>query len=362
MEKITLSKEQEQRLNEDIKATQELLILNNNPYKTLEGLKGISPFTKNNKYESLYTFATEDMSTYFKEFTITDSFLTIGASGDQVINAINSGAKSIDVFDSNRLCLHAMYLKLAAIQSLSYEEFTEYYETFSPFLFIKIADYLPKEEFLYWGTLYSMFGLTNIKSGEYIRDLLFTYKRLDKDLIKSINPYLIPENYEKLKKTINEVSINYIDSDLYSLPSHIQDKKYDVINLSNIYEYLNYGNNTTLQNAQKYHDFIINSLSPHLNQNGTIMVSYLYAWSNKAHQDFQSLYKESNGKIVGTGALSMPDYMSYYLPGLTTQNLAYHYLEEVFQQDSLEKIPTNHIQYGQSTDMSHDMALILRNK
>lgn len=362
MKELKLNEEQEKRLNEDIKATQELLILNNSPYKTLENLKGISPFTKNNKYESLYTFATEDMSTYFKEFTITDSFLTIGASGDQVINAINSGAKTIDVFDSNRLCRHAMYLKLAAIKGLSYEEFTEYYETFSPFLFVKLIEYLPEEEFMYWGTLYSMFGLSNIKSGEYIRDLLFTYKRLDKDIVKSINPYLIPQNYEKLKKTINEVSINYIDSDLYNLPSHLSNKTYDAINLSNIYEYLNYGNNTTHKKAQEYHDFILNSLYPHLNQNGSIMVSYLYAWSDKAHQEFQRLYKQTNGKVVGTGALSMPDFMVYYLPGLTTQNLSYHYLEEVFQNDPIEKIPTEHIQYGQSSDMSHDMALILRKK
>lgn len=357
MKELKLSKEQEQQLNEDIKATQELLILNNSHYKTLEELQGISPFTKNRKYESLYTFATEDMSTYFKEFTITDSFLTIGASGDQVINAINSGAKTIDVFDSNRLCRHAMYLKLAAIQGLSYEEFTEYYETFSPFLFIKITDYLPKEELMYWGTLYSMFGLSGDK---YLRNLLFTYKRLDKDLIKSINPYLIPENYEKLKKAINEVSINYIDSDFYNLASHLTNKTYDVINLSNIYEYLNYGNNTNYQEAERYHDFITKHLLPRLNKNGSIMISYLYAWSEQAHKDFQKLYKQSNGKVVGTGALNHEDFFKYYLPGLTTQNLSYHYLENAFQNEPIEKIPTKHIQYGQSSDMSHDMALILR--
>lgn len=335
MKKIKLNKKQEQRLNEDIQATQNLLILNNSPYKSLEGLKGTSPFIKKNKYESLYTFATEDMSTYFKEFTITNSFLTIGSSGDQVINAINSGAKNIDVFDCNRLCRHAMYLKLAAIQGLSYEEFTEYYTTFSPFLFIKLIEFLPEEELMYWGTLYSMFGLSNIKSGEYLRNLLFTYKRLNNDLIKEINPYLVPENYNKLKKSINEVSINYIDSDLYNLPSHITNKKYDAINLSNIYEYLNYGNTTTFQNAQYYHDFIINNLLPHLNYNGSIMVSYLYAWSDKAHQEFKKLYQKSNGKIVSTGALSMSDYITYYLPGLTTQNLAYHYLEESFKEDNI---------------------------
>lgn len=359
--KKELTEEQIKMLNEDIQATQELMIRNNGSYGMMQQLLGSSPFTRDNRYEGLYTFATEDISTYSKEFKVTNSYLTIGASGDQVINAINTGAKVIDVYDSNRLCRHALHLKIAAIKALSYEEFFKYYETFSPFLFVKIADHLPEEELMYWGTLYSMFGPTNTKSGEYINSLLFTYKRLEKDLIKSINPYLKDqESYEKLKEKINEPTITYLDSDLYSLPKHIENKTYDVINLSNIYEYLNYSNDTRFKYARKYRNFIIDSLLPHLNQNGTILVSYLYAWSPEVHEVFKKLYKESKGKVVSTGALNLEDYLKYYLPGLTTQNLSYHYLHEAFKEDSIEMIPTNHVQYGQSIDMSHDAAIILR--
>lgn len=360
MSEIQLTEEQITRLNQDIQATQELMLRNNGSYGLLEQLKGSSPFTKDARYESLYTFATEDMTSYFKEFKVTDSFLTIGASGDQVINAINSGAKVVDVYDSNRLCRHAMHLKIAAIQALTYNEFLEYYKTFSPFLFVKIADYLPEEELMYWGTLYSMYGPTNTKGGEYLNKLLFTYKRLDNDLIKSINPYLNPSNYEKLRTSITQVTINYLDSDLYSLPKHIADRSYDAINLSNIYEYLNYSNDTRFKHARKYRNFVINELYPHLNSNGTMLVSYLYAWSDQVHEDFQRLYAASKGKVVSTGALNFEDYFKYYLPGLTTQNLSYHYLFEAFKDDNIEKIPTSHVEYGQSTDMSHDMAVILR--
>lgn len=360
MTNIKLTEEQEKILNEDIKATQELMLRNSSSYGMIEQLKGSSPFIKDARYESLYTFATEDMASYFKEFKVTNSFLTIGASGDQVINAINSGAKIIDVYDSNRLCRHAMHLKMAAIKALSYDEFIIYYQTFSPFLFGKIANYLPYEELIYWGTLYSMFGPTNTQSGDYLNKLLFTYKRLELSLIKSINPYLDPINYERLKSLINQTTINYIDSDLYGLPRHIEGKSYDVINLSNIYEYLNYSNDTRFKHARKYRNFIINELYPHLNPNGTIMVSYLYAWSDNVHNYFNQLYKESKGKVVATGALNMMDYFKYYLPGLTTQNLSYHYLEEAFKNDPIEKIQTEHIQYGQSIDMSHDMAIVLR--
>ena len=360
MSEQKLTKEQEQRLKEDIIATQELMLRNNGQYGIIEQLKGSSPFTKNTHYESLYAFATEDMSSYFKEFKVTNSFLTIGASGDQVINAINSGAKIIDVYDSNRLCRHAMHLKIAAIKALTYEEFIDFYNTFTPFLFIKIADFLPYEELMYWGTLYSMYGPNNIKGGDYLNSLLFTYKRLDQNLIKSINPYLDPTNYQKLKSIINNVSINYIDSDLYGLPNHIEEKTYDVINLSNIYEYLNYSNDTRFKHARNFKTFVMEQLFPHLNPNGTILVSYLYAWSEKAYEDFKKMYKKNNGKVVSTGALNFEDYFKYYLQGLTTQNLSYHYLLEAFKDTCIEKIPTSHVQFGQSTDMSHDMAIILR--
>ena len=261
MSEFNFTQEQTDRLNEDIQATQELMLRNNSSYSLLSQLMGVSPFTRNNHYEGLYTFGTEDMATYYQQFTATDSFLTIGASGDQVVNAINTGAKVIDVYDSNRLCRHAVFLKLAAIQALSYEEFQEYYQTFSPFLFVKIAEYLSEEELAYWGTLYSMYGPNNLNGGKVLKSLLFVYKRLENDLIRKINPYLDPTNYEKVKSLIKSVTINYIDSDLYGLPSHIQGKNYDVINLSNIYEYLNYSGDTRFKHARKYRNFVMNSLT-----------------------------------------------------------------------------------------------------
>ena len=359
MEKFKLTEKQIQRLNEDIKATQELMLRNNGQYGMMQQITGASPFVKDSRYEGLYVSATEDMATYFKEFKVTDSFLSIDASGEQVVNAINCGAKTIDVYDSNRLCKHALFLRLAAIKALSYEEFIEYYKTFSPFLFVKIADCLPEEELAYWGTLYSMLGPTNLNGGQYINDLLFTYKRLDQELVKKINPYLNPDNFYKLKELIDTVSIRYIDSDLYGLPKHISENSYDVINLSNIYEYLNYSNDTRFKHARKFRNFVMNELYPRLNPNGTILISYLYAWSPKAYEDFLRLYKESKGKIVTTGALNMSDYFKYYLPGLTSQNLSYHYLFEAFKEDDIRTIPTEHVQYGQSTDMSHDMAVLM---
>lgn len=360
--KENITQEEIKRLNNDIEKTKALMLRNSSEiYNLIYWLTSIHGF--DNKYESLYKYGTEDMTTYFKEFKVTNSFLTIGASGDQVVNAINSGAKVIDVFDSNRLCRHALCLKLAAIKALSINEFEDFYKSFSPFLFAKIFNYLDFEEQMYWGTLYSMYGKDNLKGGDFLNNLLFTYKRLSDEIIKKINPYLNPENYDKLKAKINDVEITYIDSDLYSLPIHIKNRTYDVINLSNIYEYINYGepSNVKFKNAKKYRNFIINELFPHLNQDGTIMISYLYAWSDSLNEDFKKMYQESKSKIVPSGSITI-EQLPYYYAGLTTQNLSYQQLFDAFKNDPVVKVPTEHIEFGQSKDMSHDLALLLHKK
>lgn len=351
---------EEERIKQDLIETIKLMQRNNGIHGIVETLSGSSPFKNGTHYEGLYINATEDMASYYKQFHTTDSFLTIGASGEQVVNAIHAGAKKIDVYDSNRLCRHALYLRLAAIKALSYEEFLKFYKDFNYKTFTKVAECLSEEERAYWKGLYQSIYPTAF-AGEAIAKLLFTYKRLDDELIKRINPYLNHQNFQKLKTIIDAVEITYIDSDLYHLPSHIEGKSYDAINCSNIYEYLNYSSDVKYKHAKRYRNFIMNELYPHLNPNGTILVSYLYAWSDELKKDFDKILKESKGYVVPTGAINLEQYF-LYLQGLTSQNLAYSYLFDAFQEDPVEKIATNHVEYGQSKDMSHDLALILRKR
>ena len=44
------------------------MIRNSTDYGLRQSLLGDSPFLDQNKYEGLYTNATEDMATYYKEF------------------------------------------------------------------------------------------------------------------------------------------------------------------------------------------------------------------------------------------------------------------------------------------------------
>ncbi len=354
-----MEKQELDKIRKDLNETKRLMLRNAefesiDPF--MQNLLGINNFNNDTQYDSLYTNATEDMRTYYQIYNKPKSFLSIGASGDQVANAINSGATTIDVYDSNLLCRYAVSLRLAAIKALTKKELLAFYETFNERLFAKLAYNLDELALNYWGNLYMMF---EGNAPMIIRNTLFTYKRLDTSLIFKMNSYLDDSNYKQMKDKINNSQITFFDSDLYSLPNVIGNKTYDAMTLSNIYEYLNYGRNVSLAKAKEYRNFVINSLLPHLNPNGAIMVSYLYAYSQEINEDFAKMYQKEPDKVVPSGAMSLDEY-PYYIAGLTTQNLSYYLLLKAFKNDPITLLPTEHIEFGQSKDMSHDLALCLK--
>jgi len=320
-------------------------------------LTGATTFKSDIRYDCLYANATEDMSTYYKEFDYPKTFLSVGASGEQVVNAICAGAKVIDVYDSNRLCRHALSLRIAALQGLDKADLIEYFSTFSPLLFAKFAPLLPEDSLFYWYGIYSSFSLSQV--GNIISIFLFSYKKLDIDLLESINPYLQGENYKKTQELSKDVTINYLDTDLYHLPQYIKEKTYDAMTFSNIYEYINFNDAVTREKAKQYRDFVINEMYPHLNEGGAIMVSYLYAWNEKVKEDFDKMHKEHPERLIGTGAI-LSSQINDYMAGHTTQNLSYSYLIDALCHDEIKMVPTQHVVFGQSKDMEHDMALILK--
>ena len=71
--------------------------------------------------------------------------------------------------------------------------------------------------------------------------------------------------------------------------------------------------------------------------------------------DNKNFETQSKGKIVTTGALNMEDYFKYYLPGLTSQNLSYHYLFEAFKEDQIETIQTEETLEEPSTTLNENI-------
>ncbi len=318
-----------------------------------ERLPGDSCFTEKDIYDVLYNFATEDMRGYYKEFGKIKRFLTVGASGDQILNAIKAGAEKIDVFDLNRLAKRQCAQKVAAAQVLDYEELYKYFISFKEEMFKCFNGKLALEDNVFWESLYDFKGEEEIHN-------LYPYRRFDKEMIYQINPYLDKEGYEEFQQRIADVEINYYDVDLYSLNRCLADNTYDAMTFSNIYEYLNYGRFVGKENALRYYKFIMEEMYPRLVEDGTIMVTYMYAFSDKVKEYIDEV--KNNGeleKMVLSGNISL-DQLDLYLRGLTSQNYSYSLLLDLFEKENIKKVATSHIVYGQSFDTSHDMALCLK--
>lgn len=348
---LTLS--EKEKLKAEINATLSIIDRDSVKEYIFDSINNKSEFDKGEECMPLYLFGTEDMRTYYKEFNNPETFLTIGASGDQLLNAILIGAKKIDVFDSNALSKRGCALKIAAFKALSKKDFLKYYCRLSLGIFNVFSSSLSEKDSIYWNALYEM------KDAEEIAQNLFVYKRLEIELIKKINPYLDDENYEKLKSMIDGVEINYIDAPLYSLPEHLKDKKYDGINLSNIYEYLLFGKKVSQGQVDIFYEFIMNEIYPRLNNGGKAMIAYLYAFNDVVKEFVDRLYAENPDKFLPSGAISVEDVPLYQM-GLTSQNRSYSLLYDRFKDEPIEKIQTEHVEYGQSIDMSHDVAIMLK--
>ena len=304
----------------------------------------------NINYNKLYRFATEDISSYIYKLGIMNDLLSVCGSADQIINGILLGAKNIDVFDINYFAKHGLTLRLGALKALTKEEFIHfYYSRFDNDLFEKILYYLNDKDNNFWENIYNCYGKVLINN-------LFYENRLNAEQLVEINPYLQDNNYEKVKELIKDVNINFIEADLYRLKSFIKTKKYDTINLSNIYEYLNYDRNTSIESARQYKDFIDYLIDNHLKNDGSIMIAYMYKWNKEVKNYFDNQYQKNN-KLLSRYDINKDK--NLLKKGLTYQNLSYSMLYNSLKIE-YEEVLTNTIIYGQNIEKKHDVTLIYR--
>lgn len=78
-------------------------------------------------FDDIYPFTTENINGYLDLFNLNKkSLLTVGSSGDQVINAILNGCIDITLLDKNPYSKYYYYLKVACLLSLNLDEFMNY--------------------------------------------------------------------------------------------------------------------------------------------------------------------------------------------------------------------------------------------
>ena len=248
-----------------------------------------------NGFEEIYPFTTENIAGYIDYFDLQDkSLLTVGSSGDQIINAAFKGAKDITLLDINPYAKYYYYLKTAGILELNLTDFNEFFryndyhkvfkynkKVFDKASYKKLKSTLKSldnDSYLFWDELFDMY------QPDYIRFSLFSNDEYGTSVLSKSNLYLQSENtYDETKTKLKELRPEFINEDIFK--SNLT-KNYDNIWLSNIACYL-------------YQDKIkgmTDKFADKLAVDGKLLISYLYSidMNTEYDDDWSPIYDLKN--------------------------------------------------------------------
>lgn len=262
-------------------------------------------------FSKIYPFTTENISGYISNFDLNNkSLLTVGSSGDQVINPTFYNCKDITVIDICPYTKFYFYLKKSALLTLNYNQFLNFFcyndfpKTFEDninafniksykkiYSVLRLLDY---ESFLFWDELFSLFDPI------IIRKRLFSTDEEKIKVLKKMNLYLKNEkNFNSASKFIKNVSPNFIIDNINKVNIN---RKFDNIFLSNIGQYC------TINDLKE----LINKLYLNLNNNGKILLCYLYKTEkdSKYISDWAEIYNlEETFNILGNYITSFESFI-----------------------------------------------------
>lgn len=244
-----------------------------------------------NLFMRIYSFATENIAGYIKYFDLENkSLLTLGSSGDQVMNAYNAGCRDITLIDVNPFASYYTYLKIAAIESLTYQEFEEFffrwiglsfnYKRFNIKLFQKLSSNLKTMDY---DSFYFFSSIFHSYSREQISDYLMNDDETNSRVIKGINTYLQDEtSYNRIKKRLKDFSLNFLNQDILEIS---KEEKFNIIFLSNLCTYMG---------ILQLKDLLMKLKENNLTEQGSILFGYLWNInfnSNEEGFEWKEIYR-----------------------------------------------------------------------
>lgn len=245
------------------------------------------------KYSKMYIMTTENIDGYYKYFDFNNKKVLVPTSSfDHALNAILKGAIEVDTFDINRLSFYMSNLKLAAVKSLTYDEFIEFFlsdNSFNYELYKKICKYLDNDVIEYFNEIYKQF---NYNGKSISNSYLFHHGH--KNIIKD-NTYLLGNNYDFLKEKVKNTKVVFINTSILNL-SKLINKKYDLIFLSNISDYAK--NLFKGDYLKKYFNFIKNDIIKLLNKNGIVQLAYIYDYGKDGQIRSDINIEEKRKKVI----------------------------------------------------------------
>ena len=219
-----------------------------------------------------YLRTTENINGYYEKLDFKDKkVLTVIGSSDHIFEAILRGAKKVDGFDISENAILLYYLKEAAIKTMNFEEYMNFFyvenKCFTKEGYEILRSKLNEISVPFWDKVFNSESKEPIN---YIQDMLVSKLALYKVPVvaslklSALSSYLEEENYYRLQSRINKTEINIHLRDIKDVDKIKE--SYDYIILSNIFEY---------QDTDEFKQ-IIEQYRKHLTDDGLIVVGYAY--------------------------------------------------------------------------------------
>lgn len=189
----------------------------------------------------IYVKTNERLQDFVEYIQNKERILSVIASGDQIINSLLTSPKEVDCFDISVYPEYFLNLKLAALLSLTKEEYISLFfdstlttldEYYDELYFEKIRLNLADKYREFWDALFNHSDWYEIYSS-----ILFSSEVVTKEYALRQNKYLSDREYEKLKDIIPNTKFNYKVGNILDIYSEYN-KPYDLIYLSNICMYV----------------------------------------------------------------------------------------------------------------------------
>lgn len=248
-------------------------------------------------FHKLYPTSNEAIQEFFPKLNLKNaSVMTVGSSGDQILYALMFGAKEVVCVDINPFTKFFYDLKVAGIKHFDFFDFNEYFGYYHPSqeilnagIYRQISHLLPEDSKYFWDNIF----LETNNVPYFFRHSLLVNSHY------SINK----EQYCKLKETLkNPCPVKFKCGDIKDISKNLGTKKFDVILLSNIYDYIgdwkinhNKEESVLLPNdhfspQQKEYFAVCNRFLQALNPNGFIQVHH--SWNKAALECTGSIFEE----------------------------------------------------------------------
>lgn len=301
-------------VTEIINGTKELL---NKQYESGRAFCSGKPFST---YQKVYFSTNENIKDYININNLEgkNTALSVMASGDHSFNLVEKGVLNIDTFDSNALTeFYVLGIKRAMIMRYSYKE---YLITLNKLLDINtslveltgiLSDLLPfmdKKYREYWRYIidYNYSIQKNKNSNINLFNLLFI-NIVSGDKLVERNGYLKDEEtYNRFKDNLFKTNITFKNVNAINISNEFKGK-YDIMLLSNIFEYLQsyFREKSGYYNMFKTMKEYIDDLGSIMNEEGKLFLMYIFHYATDSY---------TREKLFHSFNVTLKDFEDYELP------------------------------------------------